>query len=201
MKLAAFILILLGSTTLSFAQTNDNDTLIKRNKMAFKIGYEIQGNDTLPVYLLNRFILKSSGTKTKEEQKSYNDLVRWVRNALPYAKLAAYRLQMMEDNLNLLTSKKEKKKYIKECEKAIKEQFMDDLKNLYVEEGRILLKLIHRETGKSTWDIMSNYGGTFETLFFQAIAKTYNADMKATYDPVQDYQIEEIIKSIEKENG
>lgn len=201
MKSVVFIVILIVSFSKLTAQTNDNDTLIKRNKMAFKIGYEIQGNDTLPVYLLNRFILKSSGTKTKEEQQSYNNLVRWVRNALPYAKLAAYRLQMMEDNLNLLTSKREKKKYIKECEKAIKEQFMDDLKNLYVEEGRILLKLIHRETGKSTWDIMSNYGGTFETLFFQAIAKTYSADMKATYDPVQDYQIEEIIKSIEKENG
>ena len=183
----------------AFAQSS-GDTLVKRNKLAFKIGYEIQGTDTLPVYLLNKYVLTASVTKSEEEKKAYNNLVRWVRKALPYAKLAAFRLQMMEDNLNLLTSEKEKKKYIKECEKAIKSQFMDDLKNMYVEEGKILLKLIHRETGESTWDLMKDYGGTFETLFFQAMAKTYNADMKVTYDPVIDYQIEEIIKSIESEN-
>ncbi len=78
---------------------------------------------------------------------------------------------------------------------------MDDLKNLYVMEGKILLKLIHRETGKTTFDIMKNYGGTFETIFYQAMAKTYDADMKTTYDPVIDYQIEEIIKSLELSNA
>ncbi len=178
-----------------------SDTLIKRNKLAFKIGYEIQGSDTLPVYLLNKYIITAKVTKTPEEIKDYENLVRWVRKALPYAKLAAFRLQMMEDNLNLLTSEKEKKKYVKECEKSIKTQFMDDLKNMYVEEGKILLKLIHRETGESTWDIMKDYGGTFEILLYQTMAKTYNADMKVTYDPVIDYQIEEIIKTIESENA
>ncbi|MFM6984383.1 MAG: DUF4294 domain-containing protein [Chitinophagaceae bacterium] len=178
-----------------------SDTLIKRNKLAFKIGYEIQGSDTLPVYLLNKYIITAKVTKTPEEIKAYENLVRWVRKALPYAKLAAFRLQMMEDNLNLLTSEKEKKKYVKECEKSIKTQFMDDLKNMYVEEGKILLKLIHRETGESTWDIMKDYGGTFEILLYQTMAKTYNADMKVTYDPVIDYQIEEIIKTIESENA
>lgn len=178
-----------------------SDTLIKRNKLAFKIGYEIQGNDTLPVYLINKYVITAKVSKSAEEIKEYEDLVRWVRKTLPYAKLAAFRLQMMEDNLNLLTSEKEKKKYIKECEKAIKTQFMDDLKNMYVKEGLILLKLIHRETGETTWDIMKEYGGTFETLLFQAMAKTYDADMKVTYDPVQDYQIEEIIQTIETENA
>lgn len=196
-KLICFLLYLFTTGSI-FAQS---DTLIKRNKLAFKIGYEIQGNDTLPVYLLNKYIITAKVTKTKEEIDAYNNLVRWVRKALPYAKLAAFRLQMMEDNLNLLTSEKEKKKYIKECEKSIKAQFMDDLKNMYVEEGKILLKLIHRETGESTWDIMKDYGGTFETLLFQTMAKTYNADMKVTYDPVIDYQIEEIIKTIETENA
>lgn len=190
----------------SFAQTNatdtsKTDTLVKRNRYAYKVGYQIEGTDTMPIYLLNKFVLNSGGNKTEAEKKAYQDLVRWVRKALPYAKLAAFRLQLMEDNLNLLTSEKAKKKYIKECEKSIKKQFMDDLKNMYVEEGRILLKLIHRETGKTSWDIMKNYGGTFETIFYQAMAKTYKADMKVTYDPVLDYQIEEIIKSIEAENA
>lgn len=191
------------STLNAFAQghidVTPTDTVVHRNRYAVKIGAQIEGSDSIPVFLFKRFVIK--GTHTKEEIDNYKNLVRWVRNALPYAKMAAYRLQVMEDNLRLISSEKEKKKYIKSCEKDIKEMFMDDLKDLYVMEGRILLKLIYRETGKSTWDIMQKYGGSFETLFYQAIAKSYDADMKSTYDPILDYQLEEIIKSIEAENA
>lgn len=198
------LLLALSCTLVSHAQniaadTSKTDTLVKRQRYAVQLGYDIDGTDTIPVYLLQKFSLGTGG-KTPEEQEQFKKLVRWVKKTLPYAKLAAFRLQMMEDNLNLLTSERAKKKYIKECEKAIKQQFMDDLKNLYVEEGKLLLKLIHRETGKTTWEIMQNYGGTFETVFWQAMAKTYNADMKTTYDPILDYQIEQIIKSLEIEN-
>lgn len=177
-----------------------NDSSIRRDRYIVRIGYDIEGDDTIPVYLLNRFV-KTHETLSKEEKDAYIKLVRYVKKALPYAKLAAFRLQMMEDNLNLLTTEKARKKYIKECEKSVKKQFMDDLKNFYVEEGRILLKLIHRETGKTTWDIMKNYRGTFETIFWQAMAKSYDANMKTTYDPVIDYQIEEIIKTLEIDNA
>jgi len=198
-----FLLILSFMTAVLNAQNNNtkdtinSDTIIIRSRSFVKIGYEIEGKDTLPVYLLNKFNFNTSSTKSKAEKDAFVNLNKWVRKALPYAKMAAFRLQMMEDNLCLYKTEKEKKKYIKECEKAIKKQFMDDLKNMYVEEGRILLKLIHRETGKTTFDIMKDYGGALETVFWQAMAKSYNTSMKVTYDPVLDYQIEEIIKSIE----
>ena len=189
--------IVLNAQSVNLKDTINDDTVIYRTRSFVKIGYEIEGKDTLPVYLLNKFNFSTSSTKSKAEKDAFINLNKWVRKALPYAKMAAFRLQQMEDNLCLLKSEKEKKKYIKECEKAIKKQFMDDLKNMYVEEGRILLKLIHRETGKTTFDIMKDYGGTLETVFWQAMAKSYNTSMKVTYDPVVDYQIEEIIKSIE----
>lgn len=189
--------IVLNAQSINLKDTINGDTVIYRTRSFVKIGYEIEGKDTLPVYLLNKFNFSTSSTKSKAEKDAFINLNKWVRKALPYAKMAAFRLQQMEDNLCLLNSEKEKKKYIKECEKAIKKQFMDDLKNMYVEEGRILLKLIHRETGKTTFDIMKDYGGTLETVFWQAMAKSYNTSMKVTYDPVVDYQIEEIIKSIE----
>lgn len=189
--------IVLNAQSINLKDTINSDTVIYRTRSFVKIGYEIEGKDTLPIYLLNKFNFSTSSTKSKAEKDAFINLNKWVRKALPYAKMAAFRLQQMEDNLCLLKSEKEKKKYIKECEKAIKKQFMDDLKNMYVEEGRILLKLIHRETGKTTFDIMKDYGGTLETVFWQAMAKSYNTSMKVTYDPVVDYQIEEIIKSIE----
>ena len=195
--LALNFVLFSGLNAQSSKDTLKSDTTIVRNRSLVKIGYEIEGNDTLSVYLLNKFNLNTTSTKSQADKEAFVNLNKWVRKALPYAKLAAFRLQMMEDNLSLLTTEKAKKKYIKECEKAIKKQFMDDLKNMYVEEGRILLKLIHRETGKTTFDIMKNYGGALETIFWQAMAKSYNTNMKVTYDPVVDYQIEEIIKSIE----
>ncbi len=202
MKMVLICLIGFGATNLLaqkplYKDSINTDTIRSRRLSVLKIGYEIEGKDTLPVYLLSKFNFNSNSPKSQAEKDAFVKLNKWVRKALPYAKLAAFRLQMMEDNLNLLSSEKAKRKYIKECEKAIKKQFMDDLKNMYVEEGRILLKLIHRETGKTTFDIMKNYGGTFETIFFQVLAKSYNTSMKVTYDPVIDYQIEEIIKSIE----
>lgn len=198
-----FIFLILGidsSAQTVNVDTTNNDSNIRRDRYIVRIGYDIEGDDTIPVYLLNKFV-KTHESLSQEEKDAYVKLVRYVKKALPYAKLAAFRLQMMEDNLNLLTTEKARKKYIKECEKSVKKQFMDDLKNFYVEEGRILLKLIHRETGKTTWDIMKNYRGTFETLFWQAMAKSYDANMKTTYDPVIDYQIEEIIKSLEIDNA
>ena len=183
------------------AHNLNQDTVIKRSRHLVKIGYEIEGTDTLPVYLFNRFNYNVESGQGAADQEALKKLNRWVRKALPYAKLAAFRLQTMEDNLSLMSSEREKKRYVKACEKAIKQQFMDDLKNMYVEEGRILLKLIHRETGSTTFEIMQNYGGTFETVFWQAVAKTYRANMKVTYDPIVDYQIEAIILAIEKENA
>lgn len=165
-----------------------------------KTGYEVQNGDSIPIYLLKKFKVNKESEATEAEKLAFKKLVRWVTKTLPYAKLAAFRIQVMEDNLSLMTNEKEKKKYIKACEKAIKAQFMDDLKDLYVEEGKILLKLIHRETGKTTFDIMKNYSSSLETVFWQTMAKTYKANMKATYDPVVDYQIEEIIKSLNLDN-
>ena len=167
---------------------------------AIRVGYQVEGKDTISVYLQKKFSYKGE-TVSQEEKEAFLRLASDVQKALPYAKLAAFRLQLMEDNLNLMTSEREKKKYVKACEKAIKKQFMENLQNLTVSQGKILLKLIHRETGKTTWEIMSNYRGGLETLFWQAMAKTYNSDMKETYDPVVDYKIEEIIQTLEIENA
>ena len=118
---------------------------------------------------------------------------------MPYAKLAAMRMQMLEDNLNLLKTKKAKRQYIKATQKQVKEEFMDDLKNLSRSQGIILLKLIHRETGRTTFEIMKGYRGGPSALFWESMAAVYGASMKDTYDPVADHTIEFIIKSYKLE--
>lgn len=178
------------------------DTLVlkkpqTKGKRVMKMGFEVVDGDTIPIFLFDEVYLKT--LPTEEEQKRYKKLVRDVKIALPYAKLAAFRLQMMEDNLSMMKSSRAKKKYINQCEKAIKEEFMNDLKNLTVSQGKLLLKLIHRETGKTTYEILSKYQGKLEPLFWNSMAAMYGASTKDSYDLILDYQIEEIIKKLEIE--
>ena len=162
------------------------------------VRYEVVDGDTFPVYTFDEFILKDLSDPAAYQK--YLRLVRNVKKTLPYAKLAAFRLQMMEDNLNQLKTKRARTKYIKQTEKAVKEDFMKDLQNLSKTQGLLLMKLIHRETGLTTFEILKHYRGSASTLFWQSLAKFYGSDTKVTYDPVEDYQIEHIIRSLEIED-
>jgi hypothetical protein len=150
--------------------------------------------DTIKQYNLPPFILEAQ--KDPDYEKRYQKLVRDVKKALPYAKMAGFRFQMMEQNLQLLPTEKARKEYLKRTEEAIKEQFMDDLVNLTVSQGKILIKLIHRETGKDTYTLLKEYRGGFTALYWQGLAKVFSADLKNEYNPVEDWQIEQIIKTL-----
>lgn len=161
------------------------------------VRFEVVDGDTIPVYTFDEVILKE--LKDPEAEKRYLRLVRDVKKTLPYAKLAAFRLQMMEDHLATLSSEKERKKYVKKTEKAIKEQFLDDLKKMTRSQGALLIKLIHRETGRTSFELLDKYTNPFTSIFWQGMAKLYGADLKTTFDPVEQYQVEYIIKSLKLE--
>lgn len=129
-------------------------------------------------------------------QLKYQRLVYNVKKVLPYAKMASFRFLMMEQNLQLLPTEKARKEYLKRTEKTIKNQFMDDLMNLTRSQGKILIKLIYRETGKTTYELLQVYRGDFTAVYWQALAKVFNADLKEEFDPVEDWQIENIIKEL-----
>lgn len=171
------------------------DTTKRRTRL---VRYEVVDGDTFPVYTFDEFILKD--LSDPEAYKKYLRLVRNVKKTLPYAKLTAFKLQMIEDNLNQLKTKRARAKYIKQNEKTLKEDFAKQLENLSVTQGILLMKLIHRETGKTTYDILKHYRGSARTMFWQSLAKFYGSDTKVTYDPVEDYQIEHIIRSLEIED-
>jgi hypothetical protein len=156
-----------------------------------------ENQDSILIYEFEEYKLKDF--QTEEQRKAYKKLVRNVKFALPYAKLAAFRLQMMEDNLAMIESKKARKKYIKETEKAIKEEFMTSLKKMSRSQGKLLLKLIHRETGKTSYEILRGYRGNAEAFYWSAFAKFYDAKLTVEYDEILDYQIEYIIEAYKLE--
>ncbi len=174
----------------SFAQITHPDSAILARKI-------YMDGDTFYVYSFDEFILKEFSSK--DDKEKYLRLVRNVKKVMPYAKLAAFRLQMMEDNLNQLKTKKAKRKYIKATEEEIKKEFMEQLRLLSRTQGKLLIKLIHRVTGNTTYQILKKYRGTASTMFYGMWAKIYDADIDTKFDPIEDYQIEYIIKNAKLE--
>lgn len=154
--------------------------------------WQVIDGDTINVAEMDPILI--SAGMDEEGRKNYQRLKRRVKKVMPYAKMAAYKMRVMEDNLSLKKGKKDRKKYIRECEASLKAMYMNQLKDLTIEEGKVLMKLIYRETGKTTWEIMKNYRGSSEALMWQAFGSVYGHDMKVEYDPVMDYQIENIIR-------
>jgi len=145
-------------------------------------------------FSLPDFIVEAQ--KDSNYQKKYNRLVYNVKKVLPYAKMASFRFQLMEQNLQMLPTDKARKAYLKRTEEAIKDQFMDDLVNLTVTQGKLLIKLIHRETGKDTYTLLKTYRGNLTAIYWQGLALVFTADLKNEYNPVEDWQIEKIIKDL-----
>lgn len=157
------------------------------------IRYEYVDGDSLPVYEFSETVY--SELADPEAKKRYLRLVYNLKKVFPYAKMAAFRLQLMEDNLRQLKGR-ERKKYLKASEKAFKEEFTGFLKKMPRSQGVLLTKLIYRETGKTAYEILDEFTTSFETLLWNTTAKVFGGDLKDTFDPMEDYQIEHIIKSL-----
>lgn len=155
--------------------------------------YVVQG-DTMPIGILPE-VVKSVPLST-EARRERARMISRIKTVMPYAKMTAFQLQEVEQQLQLITSKKERKKFVKEKEKQLKEQFKKRLENLSPEEGKMLVKLINRETGTTVYEILDAYTGSTEKFFWTTFSSFWSYDLKATYDPVEDYQIEAIVKSL-----
>lgn len=158
------------------------------------ISLAAKAQDTLKTMNLPEFIAEAK--RDPEYEKRYQKLVRDVKKVLPYAKVAGFRFQLMEQNLQLLPTEKARKAYLKKTEEAIKDQFMDDLMGLTVSQGKLLIKLIHRETGKDTYTLLKEYRGGLTAMYWQTMAKVFTADLHNEYNPVEDWQIEQIITGL-----
>ena len=134
--------------------------------------------------------------KNKEEKKKYNILKRRVLKVYPYAISAKEKLMNIQVGLDSIRKRRHKKRYTKEVAKWVKEEYADRLKNLTMSEGKILVKLIYRETKTTSFEIVKSYRGRFNAFFWQTMAKFWDNNLKTEYDPVnsrEDMLIEHIL--------
>jgi hypothetical protein len=159
----------------------------------------IVDGDTIPNVMIEEVVVFPKLVfKSRRQSRRYRKLVRDVRKAYPYAKYAKHTLNEMESEYALLKNEKEKKKYIKLVEKKLMDDFGTELKKLTITQGRILLKLIDRETGDTSYELLKELRGSISAVFWQTIARIFGSDLKSQYDPKgDDFLIERVVKLIE----
>lgn len=162
--------------------------------------YTIYNEDTIRLYTLpDVFIFGAQDQPTINNLSKYNKLRRDIIRAYPYAMLANNTLKALNDSLNSISSKKGKKKFIKSTEKLMKEKFEAELKKLTISQGKILIKLVDRESGSSSFELIKEYRGSIQALFWQATARLFGSNLKNTYDPGgEDLVMESIVTAIER---
>lgn len=159
----------------------------------------IEGNDTLPMVVLPEIrVYDRKDYEYLYLTRKYRRLVRNVKKAYPYSKIAGSRLRELDEHLASLKSEKAQKAYVQQVEKEIMAQFEKEVKRLTVTQGIILVKLIDRETGQTSYQVIKELKGGITAFFWQGIARIFGNNLKAEYDPAgQDRVIEDIVRGIE----
>ncbi|MBK6346183.1 MAG: DUF4294 domain-containing protein [Bacteroidales bacterium] len=185
------IIILFTFTCLIFpAFSQTTDVIVAKAKIVD--GDTIPMMD-LPVVRIKGYIIY----RTPADQRRFDRLVRNVKKVYPYAKLAGIKLQHYDSLMAGLTEKEQRKLY-KRAEDELKSEFGEELKSLTFSQGRILLKLVDRETGTPTYHIVRELRGSFVAFFWQNLSRLFGYNLKEKYDPEgKDKDIETIVLMIE----
>ena len=177
---------------------SQEEVLFHHTKQGYLVYFKIIDTDTLPYIPLQSItIFPPKVFANKKERQEYYRLVYKIKKVLPYARLANIHLQQINSHLSTITNKQKKKKYIKQQEKLLWQQYGKEIKNLTVSEGRILIKLIDRETGQTSYELVKQLRGSFHAFIFQGLARLFGENLKTSYKPEkEDKWIEEIIIKI-----
>ena len=132
------------------------------------------------------------------ESVRYDKLVRNVKKVYPYAKAAGKQLAYYKSVLDTIPNERARKLYMKQAEKDLEAKFGKEIRDLTFSQGKILIKLIYRETGNSTFDIVKDLRGGFTAFIWQTMARIFGYDLKSPYDPAgSDQAIEQVVLMIE----
>ena len=155
--------------------------------------------DTIPLYHFDAVhIFAPKHFRNKREQRRYGRLRRYVVKVYPYAQIAGEMLKDFDDTLKTIESERKRKKYIKEVEEELMAEFEGELKKLTIKQGIILVKLIDRETGDTSYELVKELRGSFSAFIWQSLARLFGSNLKLEYDPNgEDAAIEDIVLRIE----
>lgn len=191
------IIVLIVSNSLYIhAQHEPTDSLHKPETIYYN-DYILFEGDTLMIELEEVQLLNKLRFKSAKDRNYYFWLRKKVHKAYPYAKMAQDRLNVINERLSKIKAKRKRKVYTKRLEKYFEEEFTDQLKKLTRTEGRILIKLIHRQTGTTAYDMVKDLRTGWKAFWYQKMAKMFKLSLKTEYHPEsvnEDLLIEDILQ-------
>ena len=169
-----------------------NDTII--------VPAKIYDGELLPAnYIPYDYVRAPMTAASRKRLEEWTRLRNAVYVTYPYARRAGLIMNEMNAKMVLMTSESERKAYIQSREKDLKKEFTQPLEQLSIYQGKILMKLINRQTGNNCYDIIKEYRGGFTARFWQTVAFFFSSNLKQPYDPKGDDQaIEVIVEEVER---
>lgn len=167
--------------------------------VAYYLTTKLESGEIVPWFPIEEVVIRAQRVwKSEEDRNRYVRLKRNVLRVLPYAIYAQRRYEQLDRDLALVNNKRDEKILIKACEQEIKEKINNEVKNLSVSQGKILIKLIERQTGNTSYDLVKDMKGSITAFVYQGVARVFGHNLKSTYNPTEDFEIENIIREYER---
>lgn len=154
----------------------------------------VEDGDTIPfVRLKGVSVYAGVSMKRKREILSNRKLIYNLKKVMPYAKACASKIQETNDHMAGFSTDGEKRKYLKTAEKSLKSEYEDDLKKMSFSQGKLLIKLIDRECGSNSYELIKIYKSGRSAFFWNGIAGLFGMNLKDDYDAEEEQEIEVIL--------
>ncbi len=186
-----FVSLFLGIALPGFSQLPPDGTVLRAN---------VVDGDTLPVVQLQETeVVERFAPRDRRAQKRLDDLTRKVVKVYPYARVTAELLAEYEHDLARIQREGDQDLYVKLAEAELRAEFEAEVRDLTISQGRILIKLIDRETGHTSYELVRDLRGSFQAFIWQGVARLFGNDLKDEYDPLdQDRMVEVVVNRIER---
>jgi len=187
---SAFLLVGLFACVYSQSNTNGHFYVLP--------GKVINGDTVFISTIREIYIFPRQSFSNRRQERRYWKLVRDLKIVYPYAKMARIELEELNRQFLSMSSAREQKTYAKQVEKRLRAEYEDQLKALTITQGRLLIKLIDRETGNTSFRLVKELRGSFQAAFWQTVARLFGSSLKVTYDANgNDREIEDILHKID----
>lgn len=200
MKQVIFILSLFYFVTNAEGQI---DTSLKNNDTIPPNSYLIQNvardGVSMPEIEIKEVTIVARPSRAKRnEYRKYEKLIWNIKKVYSYALIVRRRLEKVNEDMKKITTDRERKEYIKTVEKDVFAEYEGDMRQMTITQGRLLIKLIDRETQNTSYELIKDYRGKISAAFWQGIARIFGTNLKDQYDPYgEDALIELIIREID----
>jgi hypothetical protein len=194
-KLLFFIVLFVLIDFEAYSQSKENTTSIN----GYMVPVCVYQGDTIPSLRMPvLYVFKPLNLNSKKKRQQYTRLVRNVKKTLPIAKEVNRAIIETYEYLQTLPDDKAREKHLSQVEKSIKEQYTPVMKKLTFSQGKLLIKLVNRETDSSSYELVKAFLGPFKAGFYQAFAALFGASLKKEYHPEdEDAMTEQIVLMVE----